>query len=537
MRAIEPPALLELRSRASQVFTVILWLHVPVVAAVAAANHHAPLAVSAVAALLALIGTIGARLSPGGLGGRLSVAYALVGMPMLLVHAGSGVWQIDYHMYFFAVFAMLAAYVDWRPIALAAALTALHHLVLDFVLPAAVFPQQSGLEGLPRVILHALIVVAECGILFWMTARVRGLFIAAEAQNQRANDALIESQRLRDMLAAEGDAKTSALTDTRRALDEAQRAAVAAKREEALRIQSERETALQREAIVRDIVSRLDESVRSVVEEVLGASQRMLDSARDAERLAENTREEVDRVAGITAESSSQIGEVAIAAGQLSRSSADILSRMQHALDVAQRAVRESARGGDLARSLTDAAERIDAVTTLIENVADQTRLLSLNAAIEAARAGDSGRGFAVVAEEVRKLAEATSSATGEIADVVTAMRRASKDVAGALGEIGTSVGELTSAATEVASAVEEQSSATDMIAATVRTVASGTDEIRGAIERVAGASMRVGASAAQVLMGADAVVAHNHTLRENVSAVTRELLSSESQALTAVTA
>jgi methyl-accepting chemotaxis protein len=532
MRTAEPQKLLELRVRASRVFAVLLWLHVPIVWAVAAANHAPALGVTVVAVLLSAVGTIGARLSPNGPAGRLTIAYALVGMPMVLVHAGAGQWQIDYHMYFFAVFAMLAVYVDWRPIALAAGLTALHHLVLDLVLPASVFPQQGAYEGLGRVALHAIIVVAECTVLIWMTARVRALFLEAEAENARAAEALAESQRLRELLGDEAAAKSAALEDARHALEEARQAADAAAHEEARRIEAERTAARQREVLVRDVVDRIDRSVQGVVDEVVGTSQQMLTSAREAERLAQNTRHEVERVGGITSESGSRIGEVAIAASQLSQSSAEITARMHQALEMANRAVRESSRGTDLARSLTDAAERIDAVTTLIENVADQTRLLSLNAAIEAARAGESGRGFAVVADEVRKLAEATSNATGEIAGVVNSMRRASLDVAVALGEIGSSVGELTSAATGVAAAVEEQSSATQTIAETVRTIAHGTDQIRAAIERVADASTQVELSATQVLFGADAVLTRNEHLRDNVGAVSRELLTSDSRAL-----
>ncbi|HTW83005.1 MAG TPA: methyl-accepting chemotaxis protein [Candidatus Sulfotelmatobacter sp.] len=516
-----------LRRRASQVFVVLLWLHVPVVAAIAAFNAHPVAPPTALAAALALIGTLGVRLSPNGLAGRLTVAWALVGMPMLFVHAGAGDLQIDFHMYFFAVFAMLVAYVDWRPIALAATLTALHHLILDFVAPLSVFPDQSGFGGLPRVLLHAVIVVVECGILIWMTVRIRALFIAADQENARANAALAESRRLRDALAGEADLKTLALTDAQRALDDAQLAAEATSREEARRLAAERTAAGTRTKIVRDVVDRIERSVRTVVEDVTRASQAMLASARDAERLAEQTRDEVAQVATITERSGLMIGEVAGATDQLSHASSEIRDRMQRALTVAQRASRESQRGGEVARSLRDATEQIDAVTTLIENVADQTRLLALNAAIEAARAGESGRGFAVVAEEVRKLAEATSSATSEIADVVGSMRRASGDVASSLEEIRGSVGDLTSAASDVAAAVDQQSAATRTIAETVRGVAEGTEVVRGAIARVREASARVGETAAAVLSGADEVVERNAELRENVGDVTRELLAS----------
>ncbi|WP_174874165.1 methyl-accepting chemotaxis protein [Vogesella oryzae] len=84
---------------------------------------------------------------------------------------------------------------------------------------------------------------------------------------------------------------------------------------------------------------------------------------------------------------------------------------------------RDSVAAAEQVSSLDGRARQIGGIVQLIKDIADQTNLLALNAAIEAARAGDAGRGFAVVADEVRKLAERTTGATGEIADLVAAMR------------------------------------------------------------------------------------------------------------------
>jgi methyl-accepting chemotaxis protein len=82
-------------------------------------------------------------------------------------------------MYFFVIFAMLAAYIDWRPIAVAATLTAAHHLILDLLVPATVFPE----EGLDRVLVHALAVLAECSVLFWLTLAIERLFARVQEAN------------------------------------------------------------------------------------------------------------------------------------------------------------------------------------------------------------------------------------------------------------------------------------------------------------------------------------------------------------------
>ena len=135
----------------------------------------------AVAALIALVATLSAWKLRDGLALRAIIAVCLTFGPILFVYAGrghlsgiggNGDLQVDYHMYFFGVFAMLTAYVDWRPIAISAAFTAAHHLILDLVVPANVFPE----EGIDRVALHAIAVVIECGVLFWVTVAIGALF-------------------------------------------------------------------------------------------------------------------------------------------------------------------------------------------------------------------------------------------------------------------------------------------------------------------------------------------------------------------------
>lgn len=172
-----PYDLAALRLRAARFFAGYLWLHVPLVAAIAHSNGLPLPGVVSLMTLAAAPGTLAAWRFGGGLPARLTIAAAMTTAPALMVYAGAGQWQIDWHMYFFVVFGMLVAFVDWRPIALSATLTALHHLFLDLVFPGAVFPE----PGLGRVVLHAAMVASECGVLFWLIAQMKRLIADSAA--------------------------------------------------------------------------------------------------------------------------------------------------------------------------------------------------------------------------------------------------------------------------------------------------------------------------------------------------------------------
>ncbi len=157
----------KLRTRFGQFLALLLWLHVPIMALVAMAVGRSPV-LPALAAIL-LAGAYHLSWQRHGIAPttRYVSAVALMGEPALLVYLLAGhAWQMDMHMYFFALLALTIAWCDWCAILVAAAAIAAHHLMLDVLLPFAVFPRGADMA---RVWLHVSIVAFQTAVLVWLS--------------------------------------------------------------------------------------------------------------------------------------------------------------------------------------------------------------------------------------------------------------------------------------------------------------------------------------------------------------------------------
>ncbi|MEP3112794.1 methyl-accepting chemotaxis protein [Nisaea sp.] len=226
--------------------------------------------------------------------------------------------------------------------------------------------------------------------------------------------------------------------------------------------------------------------VEEAVNSVRVSSETMASNAQNTTGLSQDAAAAIE-------EANANIQTVASATTELSSSINEISSQMAQASTVTRAAVGEVETTNTRVGALNEAAESIGQVIQIIDEIAEQTNLLALNATIEAARAGEAGKGFAVVASEVKSLATQTSKATEEISQKIAEIQSETSAAADAVLGIGNTINKIDELTAVVASAVEEQGAATNEIAQNIEQAASGTQTVAQVVETVSTAAGETG--------------------------------------------
>ncbi|MBL4838956.1 MAG: hypothetical protein JKY34_15420, partial [Kordiimonadaceae bacterium] len=150
----------------------------------------------------------------------------------------------------------------------------------------------------------------------------------------------------------------------------------------------------------------------------------------------------------------------------------------------------------DKVTALSQAAKKIGDVIAIIQDIAEQTNLLALNATIEAARAGEAGRGFAVVASEVKSLANQSASATQEIGSLLSDIRDATSGAVEVNKQIVVVVSQISENSTSIAASIGEQTTATEEIARAAQMAATDTIDATRSVEQLNDVANRISKAA-----------------------------------------
>jgi len=222
------------------------------------------------------------------------------------------------------------------------------------------------------------------------------------------------------------------------------------------------------------------------------ASIVLSEQMEDLTKGVDTTADQTGQVATAMEEMNSTVLEVAKNAGETSEASGKANNVAKEGGSVVRETVSEitevaetTERLASTLNALSDRAKNIGQVMAVINDIADQTNLLALNAAIEAARAGDAGRGFAVVADEVRKLAEKTMTATKEVEGAISLIQESTKEAVREMGNARERVVKTAGMATKAGNVLGEIVSQSDIIADMVRGIATAAEEQSSTSEEI----------------------------------------------------
>jgi methyl-accepting chemotaxis protein len=407
----------------------------------------------------ALLLTVGCAAFFAGRGHALGwVTLTACNVAFVAVHIQLGRGTVEFHFGVFVLLGLLLVYRDWRPIALGAALFAVHHVAFDrlqaFGLGVYCTPEPNFL----KMVMHALYVVAQSGIELFLALRLR--------------QSAIESSQLSAIVRSVDRGDTLCL-DLSGLMVQAPTAVML-------------KNAIGKMAIAMADVSGAAASIQVASSEIASGN---LDLSQRTETQASNLQQTAASMEELT--------------GTVRQSADTAMQATRLAAEAAEAAVQGGAMVDTVVvtmAGISESSRRIAEINAVIDGIAFQTNILALNAAVEAARAGEQGRGFAVVATEVRSLAQRSAQAAKEIKSLISdsvAKVNLGTQQAGSAGasmanivhgaqrvnqliiEIANAAGQQTLGITQVGEAVTHLDTVTQQNAALVEESAAAAESLR----------------------------------------------------------
>ncbi|MBF0625868.1 MAG: hypothetical protein HQL82_13795 [Magnetococcales bacterium] len=232
--------------------------------------------------------------------------------------------------------------------------------------------------------------------------------------------------------------------------------------------------------IMSDGIARMANRLRSVLKEIHAASGEMTAGAGELSGLTRDISQ------GATAQAAS-IEQTSAAMEQMTGNIQQNTENAQTTEAMSRTASRDAEEGGQAVNEAVAAMKEIAGKIGIIEEIARQTNLLALNAAIEAARAGEHGKGFAVVAAEVRKLAERSQTAAGEISQLSASSVQVAEKAGSIIGKLVPDIRKTAELVQEISASSREQTQGADQINAAIQQLDQEIQKNAGASERMAG--------------------------------------------------